>query len=504
MLEILESIQDAFLGVDEDWKVICANGAAERLLGIRREHVVGHALFAAVPVVQGAEAHQKLERVIHERTPVSFDVAGLEPDTWYAAHAYPSLDGLSIHIHDVTDRRRAEEALRFLADAGPMLSGSLDRPELTQRAVRMCVPRLSDWCTAILSESSTARAYPEASAAQGPEAEQALQRLEREYADNVGWGELLRRLDEQPDESLLGPFLSTSADDILIVPITGGATRFGALVAGRLPGRRPWGSEERHAAESLGRRLGMAIENAEVYAAARRATRLRDDVLGIVAHDLRSSLNAITMSASAMELQADSATSPVQAKATEAILRSADRMSRLIGDLLDAARLEADWTPQESVPVAADALLESAVEPFRDRARASGIRLEAEASTTDEVWVDEGRMLQALSNLVDNACKYTPEGGTVRVLADRIAGELMLSVVDSGPGIPPHMRPHLFDRFWQAKDAGRAGAGLGLFIAKRVVEGHGGRIWAESEVGLGSAFRVVLPLRTGAGVEIRP
>jgi len=107
---------------------------------------------------------------------------------------------------------------------------------------------------------------------------------------------------------------------------------------------------------------------------------------------------------------------------------------------------------------------------------------------------DRGRILQLLGNLLGNALKFTPAGGRVRIGAEQVGDEARISVADTGAGIPPEDLPHLFDRYWQARSSRRAGAGLGLAIARGIVEAHGGRIRAESEVGVGTTFTVTLPL----------
>ncbi len=148
------------------------------------------------------------------------------------------------------------------------------------------------------------------------------------------------------------------------------------------------------------------------------------------------------------------------------------------------------------------ALAEEAVEMLASAATAAAIRLEAEVPPDLPLaWGDEARIVQLLGNLIGNALKFTPEGGQVRITAALAGAEIVVSVSDTGAGIPPDQVPHLFDRFWQAKKTDRRGAGLGLAIARGIVEAHGGRIWAESEAGHGSRFLFSLPLVPAAAVS---
>lgn len=219
------------------------------------------------------------------------------------------------------------------------------------------------------------------------------------------------------------------------------------------------------------------------------------DLLGVVAHDLRSPLHAIALQAALLR--------PVRGqperrkrRPVEAIDRNIARMNRLIEDLLDLARLDAGPLPiaRERVPVGE--LLVEAVELHQDAAAAAAttLRWQSEPGLPD-VWVDRGRMLQVLDNLISNALRFAP-GGTVAVgaRAGARADEVDLEVVDDGAGIEPADLPRLFDRFWRATSSSGHGVGLGLAIVKGIVEAHGGRVWVESAPGAGSAFRFTAPV----------
>ncbi len=169
-------------------------------------------------------------------------------------------------------------------------------------------------------------------------------------------------------------------------------------------------------------------------------------------------------------------------------------MNRLIGDLIDVVSIEAGRLAV--LPAAGDvaALLEEAVAAFSQTAQGRGIDLECRpAEAVLPADFDHDRMLQVLANLIANALKFTPRGGRVGVAAERTGDQIRLSVTDTGVGIPGDMLPLVFERFWQANAEDRRGMGLGLYISKCVVEAHGGRIWAESEPGKGSAFHVTFP-----------
>lgn len=169
-------------------------------------------------------------------------------------------------------------------------------------------------------------------------------------------------------------------------------------------------------------------------------------------------------------------------------------MNRLVRDLLDAASIDSGRLALDRRGIDVSQLLESACESFQAQVMAKSLSLEWHVTGTCTVYADQGRVLQLLGNLLSNAIRITPAGGLLEVRAE-LAGELVqFSVSDTGPGIPPDEVPFLFERFWQGTREGRGSAGLGLAISRGIVEGHGGRIWVDSEVDRGTTFFFTLPV----------
>lgn len=234
-------------------------------------------------------------------------------------------------------------------------------------------------------------------------------------------------------------------------------------------------------------------EEARLRALAEAAVGARDEVLSIVAHDLRNPLNAISMSAALLlEVQLPNEKRDQQLRI---VRRSAQRMDRLIQDLLDAARIDAGRFSVQRGVVEVAPLIAEACETFAAQAAESHQQLSCEVRDgTPAIDADGDRILQLLRNLLSNALRHTPEGGSVAVRVEPAGDEVRFSVRDTGSGIPAEDLPYLFDRFWQARRTRRGGAGLGLAIAKGIAEAHGGRIWVESEEGKGSTFAFTLPV----------
>ena len=180
-------------------------------------------------------------------------------------------------------------------------------------------------------------------------------------------------------------------------------------------------------------------------------------------------------------------------KQAQIIARSAGRMGRLIEALLDVARIEAGAFVVRPSAEHVRPILDEARELFEAQAKLAGIELLVEvASQVPQARMDRDRMLQALANLLDNALRFTPPGGSVTLGGTEHDGRVVLSVSDTGEGIAPEALDRLFDRFWQT--AGHGGAGLGLAIVRGIVEAHGGVVEVDSEPGTGTTFRLLLPV----------
>jgi signal transduction histidine kinase len=245
-------------------------------------------------------------------------------------------------------------------------------------------------------------------------------------------------------------------------------------------------------AEALER---TAASERAARAEAEAAVATREELLAIVSHDLRNPLGVIVTSASFLQrtsLEGDQGERVH--KSAQTILRSADRMNRLIADLLDLAQIQAGQLAVEQKPQDVEELLREGVEMLRPLAARKDLKLNAMTAGNLPVHCDRERVLQILSNLVGNAIKFTPDGGSIFIEAQATGREARFSVRDTGEGISEEELPRIFDRFWQAQKTNRTGIGLGLSIAKGLVEAHGGHLWVESKLGIGTTFFFTLPL----------
>lgn len=248
--------------------------------------------------------------------------------------------------------------------------------------------------------------------------------------------------------------------------------------------------------EELVRRSSVAIENALLLRRANQAVKAREDLLSSVSHDLANPLNVLSL-----RIETGLRSPPVgddrrrfSRSQLQAMQRSVERMTRLVRDLLDQTSVESGHFQLEQRMVSLSPLIQDVIDSLMPLAVDRSIHLESSWSAgLPKVFADGDRLAQVLSNLVSNALKFTPAGGRVTVEALSDGQQILMRVTDNGKGIAADDLPYLFDQYWKAAETGRLGTGLGLYISKHIVEAHGGRIWAESELGRGARFTVALP-----------
>jgi PAS domain S-box-containing protein len=238
--------------------------------------------------------------------------------------------------------------------------------------------------------------------------------------------------------------------------------------------------------------------NAQLVRDLQAAVTARDEMMGVVSHDLRNPVNAVKMLAAAILREGGEQPLPaVVSEHADVMLQAAKQMDALIQDLLDVSRIESGQMQLGPRVVSIQELIEQTsaiLEPMADEA---GVRISSTVpELLPEIDVDPERMLQVLSNLIGNAVKYSKANGEVLVSAVAEEDVIRVAIADSGVGIPEEELVRVFDRFWQSKRTNRSGAGLGLTIARGIVRAHGGRIWIESTLGVGTTVHFTLPRAT--------
>ena len=476
--------------------------------------------------------------VVHG-TPFNVDHRVIRPDNevrlfYVEARAVLGETGVPIRIvgtaWDLTDRRQAEAITRrlaeehaarvaaelaerraaFLAEASRVLGSSFDHRTTLMTLTRLVVPALADYCTVDLHGRDAG--YQRVGVAHmNPAKEPLLWEITRYVKAGMPMVEHLRRA-LVDGESTFAPELSDAQiaavqideehgrllqqilpRSLVAVPLKVSGKVVGAMSVYMSESGRRFTPQDVAHIEELARRAALAVENARLFSEVEQATAARDQMLGVVAHDLRNPLHTILMATALLDEGMEAGT-PTQ-RQVAMVNRAGERMNRLIQDLLDVQRVDSGRLQVDARPVPAYALLADAFEMLRPLAEAAGLTLELGAARDlPDVSADMHRVQQVLSNLIGNAIKFTPRGGSIALRAEPANDEVRLAVADTGPGIAPDQLPHVFGQFWQGSRTDRRGIGLGLAIAKGIVESHRGRIWVESTLGQGSTFFFTLPV----------
>jgi PAS domain S-box-containing protein len=510
-----------FLKDGKSLRYLRLNRAGEGLLGWPKETFIGKTDYDLWPQAQAEFFVEKDRETLKDKM---VDIAEEPIQTRHQGvrllhtKKVPILDtaGNSVYLlgisEDITERRRIEKEQQFLTEVSVALSTSLKYEETLANVARLVVQTFADWSAVDvideegqLSRLKVASADPDQAALctvleQMPP-DRDLPHIMRAVIENKR-PIVVEQVTSQYIESLVqGPghlqaLLATGIRSFVAVPLLVRGRSLGALFLGSSTLSHVFGQGDLRLAEALADRAAMAIENARLYRSSLYATQLRDQVLGVVAHDLRNPLTAILLQAGALTRRGSDPERRSQ-KRIEAIHRAATRMNRLIQDLLDVAVMESGRLTMEPARLSARELIVAAMEMQTPLASSSSLELRADVDRdVPDVWGDRDRLLQVFENLIGNAIKFTKAGGCITVGAASRDHEVIFRVADTGSGIAPENLPRLFDRFWQATRANRQGAGLGLPITKGIVEAHGGRIWVESTPNRGTTISFVIPQAT--------
>ncbi|HYR29999.1 MAG TPA: PAS domain-containing sensor histidine kinase, partial [Thermoanaerobaculia bacterium] len=398
---------------------------------------------------------------------------------WCAAYSIAVKDergapvGMRGVTMDISDRKRAEESLRFLLKVSEALAETLETASSIEAVLKMSVPLLGDTAAADIEQENGT----------------------------------IRRIGASPlDESAAAAEWRKGSLAVLRGTVIAPLIARGRVIGGMSFTRtRAYAESEVHLIELLAKRAAVAIDNARLYQEARAANKAKDEFLASLSHELRTPMTA-TLGWVSLLRMTDFDRDQIR-DAMDAIEQGTRTQARLIEDLLDISRIVTGKVEMYNERVDLAAVAQQAVETTLPAARAKQIRVDVGAPPEPvTLWGDGGRIKQVIWNLLSNAVKFTPPGGEVRIEIAREDSAARIRVTDSGEGISPEFLPRVFERFAQGStgtNRRHGGLGLGLAIARSFVELHGGSIDAASEgSGKGSTFTVSLPAG-GATVPAR-
>ena len=454
-------------------------------------------------------------RQVHHFTQIEIRVA-----TALANLAAVAISNAELYEEQSVLRDQAETArqrLSFLSEASNVLASSLDYSQTLQKVAKLCVPELADWCTVHIINS---QGEPEqlALAHQDPAKVEWVLRLQNELKERYpydpdasnGMPRIIRTgeleiypviTDEMlvqaaPDEEILRILRELGYSSGMSVPMMMRDEVIGVLQFATTESGYHYDEQDLSLAQDLARRAAMAVDNARLYAEAQKAIAVREDFLSMAAHELKTPVTSLRGFAQLLVRQLDNnrEIDPERLRrALDTINQQSDRLFRLIIRLLDLSKLEAGKLVLEPELTNLTSLIERVVDGFSTGTDIH--QLEIQAPETFQAIVDPLRIEQVITNLVDNAIKYSPEGGPVKINLSRQADRhnILLVVKDQGIGIPPVHRERIFEPFYQAQSRGFAGIGMGLYITRQIIELHGGKIELEFPDEGGTSFLVTIP-----------
>jgi PAS domain S-box-containing protein len=520
LAEIVEIAADAVICMDAFQRVTFFNNGAEAIFGYTAAEMVGQRIETLIPErYRGNHARQVAEfgrsEVKARRMGERREIAGLRK----GGEEFPAEAAISqVHhpngeviyavvLRDISVRKRFEQRESFLAEAGEKLAAAFGSTETLTQVARLAVPALGDGC--ILENRIGAGFQVGATAHIDAAVEEILddclsvgvrvppnghplaEILAKRAPVLIQTNAVSRIVESSAAEAYKTAIKSMSPRAALFLPLVAREQLIGALCLFRTA--NGFDGDDLAFAIDLARMTALALDNARLHDTVRASLRARDEMVGVVSHDLRNPVAAVRMlSRSLLGQPINDDTDTRQNIAL--IAQAADQMDTLIRDLLDMNRLDAGQLVIAPAPVEPSALLLESLRTLRPLVDEKDIDLDLQIETgLPRVMADRERIQQTLSNLVGNAIKFSPGGSKIVVAARRDTDAVVISVVDRGKGISPEQLPRVFDRYWQSSRTDRQGAGLGLAIAKGIIETHGGRIWIESSPGEGTTASFTLP-----------
>ena len=508
MRALFEQASDGIFVADLDGRYVDVNDAGCRMLGYSRDEIIGKTIMDLIRPEDVERLQINKSRMLK---------GSVEVGEWLLRHKEGTNLPVEVSakflpdgrwqgfVRDISERKRAEKEQHLLAEVGSVLA-TIDFEEALTNIAQVAVRDLADICIIDLVESDgrmrrvRAACRDPANAfisdaimgrenVEKPPPPIAMDAIRRPWLVTEVTPSVMRNWFS--GENAVRAVQSTSPGSAMLVPLSAHGTHLGMLLLISSGSSRKFGSRDLRLAEAIAQRAALSIENALLYRKAMEATRQRDEMLGIVAHDLRNPLQIISTNAGILRRDASERTSE-QAKD---IGNAVKRMNRLIQDLLDVTRMEAGHLSLRPERLAVPEFITDLLDTQSALASSAGLELRA-ALPPDlpDAWADRDRLNQIFENLVGNAIKFSKPGGRITLGAQMEGNEIVFSVADTGAGIAEADFEHIFDRFWQAPKAKRRGAGLGLAIVKGLVQAHSGRIWVRSVVGNGSTFFFTVPI----------
>lgn len=525
---LVERMQDAVITTDPDLRIRLWNPGAERLYGWKADEVIGlvapELLQSTIETGERGKAawyavfsqQERWHGEFHKRRKDGSPVR-IESTITYVKDGDGKILGVTAIDRDVTAARAIEENMRFLAEASKVLGSSLDYRTTLAAVAQLGVPEIADWCAVdMLGEDGAIERL--AIAHVDPEKVQWARELQEANPPDpnapTGVPNVLRtgRAEFYPEitdamlvaatrnEEELALARRIGFSSAMTVPLRLPDRTIGAMTFVTAESGRHYTGADLAFAEEVASRAALAVENARLYREARRAIALRDEFMSLASHELKTPVTSLKMYTQVLQRQAERRGDTDLSDRLLKMDRQTDKLTGLINDLLNVARIQTDQLEYEDAAVDLNAVVHECVDIIQPTTTTH--RIAVEGTVEGRVWGDGERIGQVVTNLLTNAIKYSPQADRVIVRLGARGGAATVSVEDFGIGIAEEHQGKIFDQFYRVSDPSEKtypGLGLGLFIASEIVKRHGGVMEVRSASGKGTTFTFALPLLRGDG-----
>jgi PAS domain S-box-containing protein len=522
---IVEAVTDGFIAFDRDLRFTYVNRRAAEMWGRPVSDLLGRTPKELFPGMDGSPFFALVERVARTGSPDVVEGYATSLHVPIELRAYPLVGGGAVGFFtDLSERRRAEAAATFMAEASRTLASSADYQTTLTNLATAAVPRLGDWCAVdVLTEPDRAAWPPKVERVATIHQDPATRELARamttafpqDWSRDTGTVGVLRtrqpvmvpevteamRVASAKNETHLAMIRQLDIRSVIIVPLVARDRVLGTITLVMSESGRRFGDADLALAVDLGQRAGVALDNARLLRDANAANVAKTEFLRTISHELRQPLNAMQGYLSLWKLGLRGELTSTMQEDIERLSRNQEHLTVLIEDLLSFTRLEAGQLSVERAPVSIAELVASLDAMMRPQMRAQ--RIEFVCTPCDPAVAalgDQHRIIQICVNLLTNAIRATPPGGRVTLECVPEDKNIAITVADTGSGIPPEQLESIFSPFTQlgrALNAPREGAGLGLAIARGLAEAMGGTLQVASELDRGSVFSLRLPRSDG-------